>query len=84
MLELGKYVKIGIQTSSDPFFRGFFKNKKRTGAGNFWAAFLEYFFDQNFYLDMLLNLAKISSRYCVYFKSYSVECICFIIRHLMR
>ena len=45
MLGPGKYAKISIQTSSDPFFRGFFKNKKRTGAGNFWVAFPEYFFD---------------------------------------
>ena len=43
MLKLGKYVKISIQTSSDPFFRGLFENKN--GAGNFQAAFLEYFFD---------------------------------------
>ena len=43
MLKLGKYVKISIQTSSDPFFRGPFENKN--GAGNFQAAFLEYFFD---------------------------------------
>ena len=59
IVKLSKYFKISMQTFLD--YRGFFKNKKRTGT-SFQATFFVEFLDKHFSLVILHKVTKFHSQ----------------------
>ena len=59
IVKLSKYFKISMQTFLD--YRGFFKNKKRTGI-SFQATFFAEFLDKNFSFVILHKVTKFHSQ----------------------